>query len=179
MTQPASIGFPRQSSYVVQIPEGVAGVRATLKWMGHLVKRGKVNDLIRNYTNSLIANVPQKDYRGEIKTVFDFVQNRIRYVRDPRKVEAIHAPEVILQQGWGDCDDKSVLLAAMLETIGKPTRFVPVGFRPGQISHVYVEVVWGRGPRGEMEWIALEPTEPYPLGWRVPGIVAALEPWYN
>ena len=175
MNQPA-IGFPRQSSYVMQIPEGVAGVRATLKWMGHLVKRGKVNDLIRNYTNALISNIPQKDYRREIATVFDFVQNKIRYVRDPRKVETIHDADVILTQGWGDCDDKAILLATMLETIGKPTRFVPVGFRPGQISHVYTEVVWG--PRAT-DWIALEPTEPYPLGWRVPGIAAALEPWYN
>jgi transglutaminase-like putative cysteine protease len=173
----AAAGLP--PSYLVEIPGGKAGVRATLKWMGHLVKESRKDDLIRNYTNHLIKPLRQKDYRAEIATVFDFVQHRIRYSRDPRKTEAIHYPRQVLAQGWGDCDDKSILLASMLESIGKPTRFVPVGFQPGRLSHVYVDTVWGRDADGSMQWITLEPTEPYPIGWRVPGIVEWLDPWYN
>lgn len=80
-------------------------------------------------------------------------------MRDIRGVETLHTPEVLLKQQAGDCDDKSVLLAALLESIGHVTRFVAVGFLPGVYSHVLVEVLLGG------EWVPLETTEPVEVGW--------------
>jgi len=141
--------------------------------MASLVKRGKSNPIIRAKATSLVQKLPQKDYLNEIATLFDFVQNNIRYVRDIRNVETIHFPEQVLKQAHGDCDDKAILLASLLEATGKPTRFVAVGFQPDTFSHVFTDVSIGRD-----KWISLDPTEPQPMGWRPPGIVSIM-PWYN
>jgi transglutaminase-like putative cysteine protease len=68
----------------------------------------------------------------------------------------------------GDCDDKSVLLAALLESIGHPTRFVAIGFQPDDFEHVFVET------KIADRWISLETTEPVEIGWMPQHIRARL-----
>lgn len=148
-------------------------MKATLKLMSELTKRGKKLPKIREKATSLVQRLGQKNYLGEIEALHRFVRDSIRYVRDINGVETLHFPEQILEQEYGDCDDKSVLLASLLEAIGHPTRFVAVGFKqPDDYSHVFVDTRCGPG------WITLETTENVPMGWRPPNIVAAL-PWYN
>lgn len=110
----------------------------------------------------------QKDWSAEVRALHSFVRDRIRYIRDIRGVETLHTPEKILDQEQGDCDDKSVLLASLLESIGHPTRFVAIGFKPGTFSHVFVETKIGD------KWIALETTEPVEMGWRPARIVNSM-----
>jgi transglutaminase-like putative cysteine protease len=141
--------------------------------MSDLVKRGKKQPTIREKATALVQPLAQKNYLGEIIALHQFVRDNIRYVRDIRGVETVHFPEQILSQEYGDCDDKAILLASLLESIGHPTRFVAVGFTvPDDYSHVFVDTKYGPG------WMSLETTENVPAGWRPPGIVAAL-PWYN
>lgn len=92
----------------------------------------------------------------------------MQYVRDTRGVEVLHTPEWLLKQRAGDCDDKSVLLASLLEAIGFQTRFVAVGPAPGIFAHVYVEVRIGN------EWVPAETTEPVPMGWEPPNVAARM-----
>jgi transglutaminase-like putative cysteine protease len=141
--------------------------------MTELVKNGKKNASVRAKALALTHDLPQKDKLGEIRALFNFVQNNIRYVRDISGVETLAYPEQVLVQESGDCDDKSTLLAALLESIGHPTRFLAVGFQPGNFSHVFVETIVGN-----KKWLSLDTTEPQPMGWRPPGIVNVL-PWYN
>ena len=138
---------------------GRAGVRQTLKIMSELVSEYKKNQFIRETAVNLTAGLPQKDYVGEVRRIFNFVQNQIRYVRDVRGVETLQTPLVTLELKAGDCDDKSTLAAALLESIGHPTRFLAMGFLPGSYSHVTVQT--RIGPK----WIALETTEPVEMGW--------------
>lgn len=112
----------------------------------------------------LTRGLPQKDYHGEARALFDFVQNSIRYVRDIADTEVIQTPQKTLEYMAGDCDDKTQLLAALLESIGHETRFKAVGFRPGIISHVILlDEING-------QWVPLETTEPVGMGWLPPGI---------
>ncbi len=136
--------------------------------MVKLVKAGKTNPIIRAKATELVQDLRQKDFTGEIRNVFDFVQNNIRYVRDIAGVETLHYPEQVLAQEYGDCDDKAVLLASLLAAIGHPTRFVAVGFRPGHFSHVFVDTRYGSG------WLTLDATEPNSMGWRPPGIQSVM-----
>lgn len=142
--------------------------------MSELVKAGKKNDTIRAKATLLVQSLPPKDRLAEIRALFSFVQNYIRYVRDIRNVETLHYPEQILAQQFGDCDDKAILLASLLEAIGHPTRFVAVAFTPGMFSHVFTDTRIGSGNK----WLSLDPTEMKPMGWRPPGIVDVI-PWYN
>ena len=141
--------------------------------MTELVKAGKKNPAIRQRATTLVQDLRSKDRIGEIRKLFDYVQNSIRYVRDIRDVETLHYAEQVMSQEYGDCDDKAVLLASLLEAIGHPTRFVAVGFKPGEYSHVFLDTMIGNN-----KWLSLDPTEPQPMGWRPPGIVEIF-PMYN
>lgn len=157
-------------------------MQATLKMMSELVKAGKKNPAIRQRATNLTQDLPQKDRIGEIRAIFNYVQNSIRYVRDIHNVETLHYAEQVMSQEYGDCDDKAILIASLLEAIGHPTRFVAVGFAPGEYSHVFVDVRLGApSPSAGWlngKWLSLDTTEPQPMGWRPPGIVEIL-PWYN
>jgi len=126
----------------------------------------KIHPAVRELALKLTRHLPQKDFDGEIAALFDYVQNSIRYVRDINGVETVQTPIKTLEYGAGDCDDKALLLAAMLESLGHETRFYAVGFRPSTISHVLLECKLING-----KWLALETTEPVRLGWTPPGVM--------
>ena len=63
------------------------------------------------------------------------------------------APSVTIETRQGDCDDKSLLLASLLESIGYATRFVVSATNPrGSYNHVFVEAFVPRLGR----WLPLE-----------------------
>jgi hypothetical protein len=112
--------------------------------------------------------VKPKDYRGEIKALFEWVQQNVRYTKDPVRVEMLHSPRRMLELRAGDCDDMTILLGAMLEAIGHPIQLVLAGpdpYRPLLFSHIYLEVDY------KGQWIPLDPTMPYPMGWAPIGLV--------
>ncbi len=151
------------------LPSGAAGVRHTLCVMSAMVRQAKITETIWRLAQDLISDLPQKDYAGEVRRLFYFVRDRIRYRHDVRGVETLQTPEATLRLKQGDCDDKSTLLAALLESIGKRTRFVAVGFVPGQFAHVYPQVNLAG------KWLGLETTEPdKPIGLEPPGIKAMM-----
>jgi len=113
------------------------------------------------------SGLRQKDFAGEARTLLEFVRDQIRYVRDIADVETLHDAVTILNQGAGDCDDKCILLAALLLSIGfENVQFVAIAQEPEQFTHVYLRV-WIDGP-GAPAWVDLEPTEPIPYGQTVP-----------
>lgn len=123
---------------------------------------------MRERSLAILHGIPGKDFRSEIERLFYWVRDNIRYTRDVRGVETVQSPEKTLEYRQGDCDDQCTLLAAMLESVGHPARFVAVGFRPHHFSHVYVEV---HTPRG---WVALDPTENVAVGWAPPNPVTRM-----
>jgi len=143
---------------------GEAGIVQTAKMMRELVSAYKVNPEIRGLALSLVSNLPGKDEIAEIDTLFKFVRDRIRYVKDVYNVETLATPVKTLEIGQGDCDDKSTLLAALLESIGYQTMFKLASYSGDMFEHVYV-FVCGLGIA-----IHLDPTEPEPAGYEPPGI---------
>jgi len=158
---------------LIKLEKGKAGTRQTLRLMSQLVKAGKKNMLVRQLALRLIDGKKQKDRAGEIKKIHAFVRDRIRYVRDIRGVETIHSAQRILKQRQGDCDDKSILLASLLESIGHATRFVAVGFKPGVFHHVLVQTT-APGRWNSPKWLNLETTEPVKPGWKPANVVSRM-----
>lgn len=144
------------------IPQGVAGIKATLKRMRELVIAGKRNPAIRRIALRITSHLKQKDWAGEVRALNAWVRDNVRYVKDINGIETLHTPEKILEMMAGDCDDKSILLATFLESIGHPARFVAVGPEKNRYLHVYVQTLIGK------KWVSLEPTEPWPSGKEVP-----------
>ncbi len=138
-----------------QIPDGALGTKATLKIMRQFVREYKKTIPVRELALSLVRDLHgHKNWIGQVKRVHSFVQRNIQYVRDIRGVETIATPLVTMQTRQGDCDDQAVLLAALLESIGHPTRFVAIKQNVfGPYVHVYTETKIGP------KWYPLETTE--------------------
>lgn len=151
------------------IPSGPEGVYHTLRVMRSMARTGKTDISIREKALQLTNGLNQKDWLSEIKNLHRYVRDNIRYIKDIRGVETVATPDITIQLGQGDCDDKAVLLASLLESIGHPTRFVAVGFFPGRYSHVYLESKIGN------KWIGLETTEPVEVGWQPKGVMTRMQ----
>lgn len=145
--------------------------------MAHLARKGLRDQRIRNLAVQIAtagflngSGLLQKDFEGEARRILAFVRDDIRYIRDTDGVELLHDPVTLLQIGAGDCDDKAILLAAMLGSIGHPTRFIAIAFEPELYSHVWVQDDLNGA------WVDLEPTEPLPFGCSIPtgGAVATM-----
>ena len=118
------------------MPSGQAGTRQTLKLMRDIV-RAAVRDprmVVRNHAIEITRSCPSKDFRCEIEAIYSWVDENIRFVRDINGVETLQTPARTLELAVGDCDDHVILLSALLESVGHPTRFVAVGFRPGFVA---------------------------------------------
>lgn len=149
------------------VPSGREGIKATLQAMSRMTRAFKKDPGVRELASQLVRGLPQYDAPGEVRALHAFVRDSIRYTGDISGVETLQTPKVTLQTGVGDCDDKSTLLASLLESIGRKTRFVAVGFSPaGGHSHVLVEVRAGKSDR----WVPLETIKPVEAGWQPAGI---------
>lgn len=130
--------------------------------MAALSLQGAHNIEVRNTAVALTNGLADKDFRGEACACLAFARDKIRYVKDIFDTETIATPDWLIKIGAGDCDDKAVLLASLLCSIGHEPRFIAVAFAPDQFSHVWVQ------DRIAGAWLDLEATEPYPCGQAIP-----------
>jgi transglutaminase-like putative cysteine protease len=149
------------------LPPGLAGTRATLALMRELGRRGAADPFVRDQALSILrsAGVHAHDFAGEIKALFEFVRDRIRFTRDPVDVETLQIPRRTLEVKAGDCDDKATLLVALLRAVGNPAelRYRVIGTSSPQFSHVYVVA------RVSGQLLAMDPTrEGTEIGWQYP-----------
>lgn len=150
------------------LPGGDAGTVRTLAMMRELVHEGARSLAVRNAAIDVVraAGVRAHDTLGEIRALYTWVRDRVRFIGDPVGVELLQGAPVTLRTRSGDCDDYAVLLGAMLHAIGIPAelRFKVIGVnprRPGAFSHVYLTA---RDQSGRV--IPLDPIYPTtPFGW--------------
>ena len=148
------------------IPLGWHGTARTIRVMQRCVSHGKRDPYIARLVGQIIQKCSSKDWQCYCRALFDWVKSNIRYVYDPNGVEKVCTPRVTIENGMGDCDDMVVVICAFLETIGLECRFVTIkaNRKSDEFSHVYGQVrVPGR------DWVSLDCTMQYPLGWEAPG----------
>jgi len=155
------------SRQIVNIPSGVAGTKATLKAMRKIVGKYKSYLPIRNLAIYIARNIRNKDFYGEARAVHAYVRDNIRYIRDVHNLETLSSPIVTISIGAGDCDDMSIVVASLLESIGAKTRFVALGFGAG-LCHVITQVYIAGN------WIASDPTMPWPFGRMPKNIMSSM-----
>ena len=108
--------------------------------------------------------------QSEIDSVFQWVRDHIEFRGEHG--ETLQSPEATINLQAGDCDCQSVLMAALLESLGFETDFKTVALRdsPDELSHVYVVVKDKRTG----QWLPVDTTvqTAYP-GWEPPEMVRA------
>lgn len=142
------------------LPEGAAGIRATLAAMMRAARIGASTLEVRELAQRIVAHVAARDYSGELVAIQQWVKNNIRYTQDPVGAEMLKDPVALINDPFGDCDDMATLVAALAMSIGFPSRFVAIGTSEvGVFEHVYAEVLLGT------VWLSVETTEPVRVGW--------------
>ena len=121
--------------------------------------------VVRALAEEVCKYLPSKDTVSEANAFYHLVLDRTRYMRDPRTVELVRAPWVVVQQIMAghtpglDCDDMTALICALAAVSGAECRAVTVAFKNmffngrRQYSHVFAQV---REPRTGI-WITLDP----------------------
>lgn len=165
---------PAMQVSIHRIPGGEEGTRATLSRMRKFVidsiKDKKHGAFLRGLAIkiTLDAGCKTKEFYCEAKSLFEWVRDNVKWIRDTRGFETLQYPYRTLAYGAGDCDDLSILLASLAISIGIPTKFRAIAAnpaRPDQFSHVYVMM----DPVGNDRWIAADPTvKSAPFGWESP-----------
>lgn len=153
-----------------RLPAGDAGTRKTLEIMRGLAAEGARDLTVRETAIAIVraAGAAAHDSVAELRALFEFVRDRIRFTNDILGVETLQGAEYTLRVRAGDCDDRAVLLVALAQSIGIPADFAfrVVALKPGSpraFSHVYV-VANLKGKR-----IALDATYPANrMGWQYP-----------
>ncbi len=110
---------------------GLDAVRATLKKMAAIIRKYSSDATTLNWARTLCVTAGVTDQRLArrkcIATLQGWVRDNIAYFYDPRDTELLQTPPQTLNIGTGDCDDKTILLLAMLQSIGYDTELLAVG----------------------------------------------------
>jgi Transglutaminase-like superfamily len=167
------LGLPQVN--LAFIPKGYLGTQTTLKHIQALIRAGAKDFYVRQKAIDILLEkaIKPKNYWGEIKALFEWMQRNVRYTKDPFRVEVLHSARRLLELRAGDCDDMTILLGSMLESIGHPVRLVVIGpdpLRPKLFSHIYLEAFH------QGQWIPLDATMPYAMGWEPRTVVKQVIP---
>ncbi len=143
------------------MPRGEQGTLQTLRLMAAFCKRDAASTELRAVAHKIIGGIAGHDFNGEIRALYSFARDQVKYRKDPVEVERVQDALRTLQFRSADCDDKVVLLVTLLAVCGHRARFCVSGPVPGKWTHVYCEVATPQG------WVPLDPTpEAAQPGWQ-------------
>lgn len=127
------------------INDGLQGNYDIVHRMVELVRNTTVFDKgFEVYVKQMLAQQGMDSHSNPeaiLNWVYEFVRSNVAYILDPSgQAEFLTSPRRTLSNGFGDCDDQSVLVASMLCSLGfHDIRFCLVRWKPTEetYSHVY------------------------------------------
>lgn len=149
-------------------------INQRIKHIKDLIKKGRQNPKIREYTVKLLARkcgkewcVPEKDWRSEVEVIFNHVREKVRYTKDVADLDTFQAPNRTLEWGGGDCDCYTILLGSMLQSVGYPVIVRIIQTKNADSwSHIFLFV--GLPPQAPSKWLPLDASVSKPAGWMAP-----------
>lgn len=98
-------------------------IRKRADWFKMLVERGIKNPDVREKALDLVRDLKERDYLSELKAIWRYTRDHIRYVHDPLDADLYNDASVTMRLKQGDCDDKSILFCSLAKSIGHPCGF--------------------------------------------------------
>lgn len=123
---------------------GDAGTEQTIALMRNAAAEAWRDPLVRALAGSIIRDLPPENQKAHTRAIFEWVRHSIRFVRDPVEHETVQSPRWTVTHGFGDCDDHSLLLVALLGAVGIPTQLVTLALDPAgpeTFTHIYAEAL--------------------------------------
>ncbi len=136
-----------------------------------MVNAYKGSQFIRDRALAIVfPTCPAKAKACQALAIGAWVQKHIRYVNEG--VEGFQTPVRTLTHRFGDCDDHTTLICALLESIGIKSELVAMKWN-GQFRHIFARAVL-QGPRGPVR-IPLDSTLSPPVSALTNPIVVSVE----
>ena len=132
---------------------GYAGAPQTVQVMRKAALEDANHFVTRELAEMVCEGLDSKDYTSEYLALYQFLLQRTRYMRDPRRTELVRAPYIISRQIMEghrpslDCDDMATWLAAAVTAVGGRAEFCTVAFAlmmygdQPQYSHVFTRAL--------------------------------------
>jgi hypothetical protein len=145
-----------------EIGDYEAGNYQTVDIMCGIARKYAGDPRIRQLALKILQGMPSHNFLDEARALAEFVQGRIRYVRDPNNIEQLHDPIYLLNQivkgtAQGDCDDQALFLATLLLSVGAEPLFAIVRYKhtDGPFNHIYV-VLYDKNWNGQKRRVCLD-----------------------
>lgn len=159
------------ASYTAQIvaaPDGPARNFHTLALMREMVNQARIDPRVMTAAHSIIYLQRERDEVAEAKSLYEYVRDHVRYVRDVFGLETLAYPATTLQRLIGDCDDQTTLLCALAEASGYATRLVMAAYHSHEWEHVYCQIFangqwWNADPIERGGYFGWAPPDPLRL----------------
>lgn len=177
----------RPSVQALFIADSDAGIRKTCELIYHLIELGSADTDIIYLVRKILSETRHLSATGQSQDLTRWVVDHVRYQKDDglfscngrvywsddptplfqcrEPVEILYTARQIWQNGYGDCDDYTILLGAMHRILGIPIRLAIIA-QPGadadRFSHVYLQVHLNG------YWIPIDPVADTKWGWQFP-----------
>jgi hypothetical protein len=141
------------------------GAASTVSAVREAVLKSQRVYSVRQAAEAITRGLRSKDYVSEALAIYQWVCDHTRYARDPRTIELVRAPYIVLGEIADghtpgiDCDDLCALIAALCMSLGHRVRAVTVAQRhiffqgERQYTHIFCQV---QDPRTGA-WLTLDP----------------------
>lgn len=140
------------STTVRRVPSGDRQTHATLATMREVVAKSLYIPEVVETAVGIVRYVPGRDTVTQQRALRDWLAQRVSFLPDPAiNGDVLRTPDYALRQikQYGiarlDCDDTSMLSAALAKAIGMQARFIVLGFP--EYKHVYAEALTTEGWR--------------------------------
>jgi transglutaminase-like putative cysteine protease len=111
------------------------------QWIDGMAYTDAKLPLVRELGTRFARSRDPNDIEGVVRDLHRFVRDSVRYIPDP-SYEEISDSQTILENGYGDCDDKARLFVALCRSVGIDSRIRPIFDDEGYFYHVQAEAKW-------------------------------------
>lgn len=147
----------------------MGGIDERISLLEYEIQQGKRDPNFRQIAGKVLrkSGVKPTDWEGEVKALFNYTRETVRYTLDPSGVELFQSPKRSMEHGIGDCDDQVIFLGCLLQVVGYPVKMRVIGLKGSdEFSHIYLLV--GLPPENPTRFMPLDPSRPEDAGWELP-----------
>ena len=125
----------------------------------------------------LASRLPQKDFLAQLRAVYNFIGERVRFKRDTFNAEHLRHPDQLLAEiietgsTAADCDDAAMLGAALVRALGMRPVFTMKRHPLTPFEHVYF------GAELDGQIVPMDPQERTPFGQHTPPMTSIRRVW--
>lgn len=151
---------------VLNIPDGDAGIEATLRHMERLIDKASGDPRFIRIAQRIATTTAPRDEDAQAQAILAWVREHTFYVHDPIGKELVKDADFMMRELQesgtipSDCDDQVVLTASLLRAVGIDAEPIVVSPDQGTYTHVLL-----RYHSPKIGWVTMDPITRNGLGW--------------